>query len=95
MARIKWRLEAVQDIDRLRAFLFSKDPKAAQQAMHVIYNVANLLKNTPEIGRPMLDNTKRRELIVPYGAGAYVVRYFFENDNVYVLRIWHSRENRY
>lgn len=94
MARVKWRLEAVQDIDRLRDFLYSKDTKSAQQAIHVIYNAAKRLENSPEIGRPMLDDTKRRELIIPFGAGAYIVRYVFENDNVYVLRIWHNRENR-
>ena len=94
MARIKWRLEAVQDIDRLRAFLYSKDPKAAQQAIHVIYNAAKYLENTPEIGKPIPDETKRRELTIPFGASAYIIRYVFENDNVYVLRVWHSRENR-
>lgn len=94
MARLKWRLEAVRDIDRLRVFLHSKDPKAAQQAAYVIYNTAKQLESSPEIGRPMLDETKRRELIIPFGAGAYIMRYVFENDNVYVLRIWHNREKR-
>ncbi len=94
MAIIKWRLEAVQDIDRLRDFLYSKDLKAAQQAIHIIYNAAKRLENSPEIGKPMQDDTKRRELIIPFGAGAYIIRYVFENDSFYVLRIWHNRENR-
>jgi len=94
MAKVEWRLEAVRDIDRFRAFLHSKDPKASQQVAYVIYNSAKRLESSPEIGRPMLDDTKRRELIIPFGAGAYVMRYVFENDNVYVLRIWHNREKR-
>ena len=94
MARIRWRLEAVQDIDRLRAYLYSKDSKAVQQCAYVIHNAAKRLENTPEIGRPILDDTKRRELNISFGAVAYIIRYVFENNNVYVLRIWHNRENR-
>ena len=94
MARIKWRLDAVQDIDRLREFLFAKDPSAAQQAAYVIYHAVKRLEDRPEIGRPLSDGTKRREIIIPFGASAYILRYVFENDNVFVLRIWHSRENK-
>ncbi len=94
MAKIQWRLEAVKDIDRLRDFLYSKDTKAATTAMNVIYSAISRLETVPQIGRPMQDETKRRELIVPFGAGAYVIRYVLENNNVYILRLWHNRENR-
>lgn len=94
MATIQWRLEAVRDIDRLRDFLYSKDTKAATTAMSVIYSAVSRLESTPQIGRPMQDGTKRRELIVPLGAGAYVIRYVLENKNVYILRLWHNRESK-
>jgi plasmid stabilization system protein ParE len=94
MARVAWRLEAVQDIDRLRAFLYPKDPHAAQQAAYVIFNGAKHLESSPEMGRPLPDNTKRRELVIPFGASAYILRYIFDNGTVFVLRVWHSRENR-
>ena len=37
-----------------------------------------------------------RELIVPFGRSAYVVRYFRSArfDAVTILRIWHGREDR-
>ena len=35
-----------------------------------------------------------RELIVPFGSGAYVVRYRVDRDEVVVARIFHGREDR-
>jgi plasmid stabilization system protein ParE len=38
----------------------------------------------------------RRELIVPFGSGAYVLRYRLDTatDTVIIIRVWHSRELR-
>ncbi len=42
----------------------------------------------------MDDETKRRELFVPFGAGAYVLRYRIHDDTIVVILAWHSREER-
>ena len=43
----------------------------------------------------MDDDTGRRELVVSFGAGAYVLRYMRdENDTVVLIRVWHSKEKR-
>ncbi len=43
----------------------------------------------------MDDDTGRREWVVPFGAGAFVLRYMRdENDTVVIIRVWHSKENR-
>jgi plasmid stabilization system protein ParE len=42
----------------------------------------------------MDDDTGRRELFIPFGAGAYVLRYRIDRDTVIVIRVWHSREAR-
>jgi len=43
----------------------------------------------------MSDNTGRRELFMPFGAGAYVLRYMLENnDTVVIIRVWHTKEDR-
>ncbi len=42
----------------------------------------------------MNDGTGRRELFIPFGPGAYVLRYIFDQDIVVIIRAWHSRENR-
>jgi hypothetical protein len=44
------------------------------------------------VGRPVGDDTERRELVVPFGAGAYVLRYRIQDETVVITRVWHSRE---
>lgn len=53
-----------------------------------------MLMDFPENGRPMGDKSKRPELYIPFGAGAYVIRYRIYRDTVFIIRIWHSREVR-
>lgn len=95
MPTVKWLPEALTDINRLYSFLKDKDADAAANAARCILEGATLLKSSPRIGRPMPDETGRRELFVAFGAGAYVLRYMLEDKNTpVVIRVWHSRENR-
>jgi plasmid stabilization system protein ParE len=92
--RIFWLPEALADLERVYDFLIEKDPAAAERAVRTIESGADRLAEFPEIGRPMGDDTGRRELFVPLGAGAYVLRYRLYHDTVFVIRVWHSREER-
>ena len=43
----------------------------------------------------MNDETGRRELVLSFGVGAFVLRYMWDkSDTVVIIRVWHSRENR-
>ena len=54
-----------------------------------------MLKKMPLAGRLIDDNSERRDLVRPFGAGAYVLRYRIDAEgNVFILRVWHSREDR-
>jgi plasmid stabilization system protein ParE len=55
--------------------------------------VAGLLRKTPEMGRKV-EGTDRREVLAPFGGGAYVLRYRVDADAVVIVRVWHSREER-
>jgi plasmid stabilization system protein ParE len=35
-----------------------------------------------------------RELIVPFGSSAYIIRYVVRDDDVFVVRIFHGKERR-
>ncbi|WP_076791457.1 type II toxin-antitoxin system RelE/ParE family toxin [Chlorobium sp. KB01] len=95
MPQIKWLPEALADIERLHAFLYEKNPGAAARAAQAILDGAGLLKSIPDIGHPKNDDTGRRELVVSFGAGAFVLRYMRErNDTAVIIRVWHSKENR-
>ena len=94
MSEITWLPEAIEDLHRLRHFLTDKNPNAALRAGQTILDAVNRLSQFPQIGRPMNDETPRRELVIAFGSGAYVLRYLFEDDTVFIVRVWHSKENR-
>ena len=92
--RLIWLPEAATDIARLRRFIQPHNPKAARRAAQCIKAAANQLIEFPEIGKPLQDGTERRELYAPFGNGAYVLRYQLKGEDVVILRVWHSREDR-
>lgn len=95
MPQIEWLPESLSDIERLYTFLRNKNVKAARRAVKAILEGANLLNSSPGIGRAMPDDTGRRELFIPFGAGAYVLRYMQKNPElIIIIRVWHSREYR-
>lgn len=91
---VRWLPPALDDIRRLYEFLVEKDPAAAARAVRAIRLGSIRLVDTPEIGRPLADGTGRRELLIPFGAGAYVLRYRVHDEAVVVIRVWHSHEAR-
>jgi plasmid stabilization system protein ParE len=87
--------EAAVDLDRLRAFLSDKNPAAAARAIAVLTAAVQSLETFPERGRPS-STPNVRDLIVPFGRSAYLVRYAYSAPvkEVVLLRIWHGREAR-
>jgi len=65
----------------------------ADRAGDVIVAAVRSLAEFSERGRPGSE-PDLRELIVPFGRGAYVVQYRVEADRVVVARIFHGREDR-
>ena len=95
MPQIKWLPEALADVERLHAFFYEKSPVAAARAAKTILDGAGLLQSIPDIGRPMGDDTGRRELVASFASGAFVLRYMRDNnDTIVIIRVWHSKENR-
>jgi plasmid stabilization system protein ParE len=94
-AQLNWLPEALEDVGRLYEFLRDKDKQAADECILTVLDRTKLLKGSPRLGRPMPDETGRRELFIAFGAGAYVIRYRLEDtETVTIIRVWHSRESR-
>ena len=82
---------AINDLVRLRDFIAQHNPGAAQRIAQRLLGVINKLIGTPQIGRPVPDLPGEiREMIF----GKYVVRYDVRQQSLYILRIWHGREDR-
>lgn len=86
--------EAIGDIERLREFLDEVSPSAAIRATDRILSAIRSLDRFPGRGRPA-SVEGLRELVVPFGGAAYLVRYFHDEPagRIVVIRIWHGREN--
>ena len=82
---------AVHDLVRLREFIAKHNPDAAQRVSRRLRGAIKGLVNNPQIGRPVPDLPGEiRELIF----GKYVARYEVRTNSLYVLRIWHGKEDR-
>jgi plasmid stabilization system protein ParE len=82
---------AVPDLVRLREFIATHDPTAAVRVATRLRAAISRLTDNPQIGRPVEDLPGEiRELIF----GKYVIRYQVRQTTVYILRIWHGREDR-
>ena len=92
--RVVWLPEARDDVRRLYDFLIEKDARAAERAVRTIRLGATRLREIPNIGRRIEDESGRRELFLPFGVGAYVLRYRVEGELIVIVRVWHSREAR-
>lgn len=89
-----WLPEAKEDIARLHEFLKNKSPDAATRMIDLLLDGADKLIEFPEIGMPLGDELKRRELYLAFGVSAYVLRYVLTEKNIVIVRVWHSREKR-
>jgi plasmid stabilization system protein ParE len=82
---------AVHDLVRLRDFIAQHSPEAAQRIAQRLRGAIQGLVNTPQIGRPVTGMPGEiRELIF----GNYVVCYEVKQQYLYILRIWHGKEDR-
>jgi len=86
---------AIADVARLRDFLIGNNERAARRAVVLIDDAMKLLADFPHRGRPS-GIPGVRELIVPFGKSAYVLRYahYPDRDEIVILRVWHGREER-
>ncbi len=90
--RLQWTRKAVSDLARLHEFLASAHPSAAARVTQSLGSApANLLQH-PCLGEKLAEFDPRevRRILV----GSYEIRYEIQGSEIYVLRIWHTREKR-
>lgn len=92
-SEIVWLPGASRDVDRLRSFIKSANPRAAQRAAKRIVEGVNILQENPEAGVPVEGIIEYRDLMVDFGAGEYIIRYRRETlSRVVIVRIRHNKE---
>ena len=89
---IKWTSKALSDLVRLYEFLAPVDAQAAAQTVNSLAAAPQSLLRHPRIGEKLEEFEPRevRRILV----GRYEMRYEIQASVIYVLRLWHTRENR-
>ncbi|HEX7048105.1 MAG TPA: type II toxin-antitoxin system RelE/ParE family toxin [Gammaproteobacteria bacterium] len=87
-----WSPESLGDLDRLYAFLAAVNPVVAGKAVRELVMAAEVLREHPRMGEQLsrYDPREVRRLIV----SRYELRYEVVGENLYILRLWNTRETR-
>ncbi len=89
---LKWTSKAYSDLVRLHEFLGSADPRAALWVVRQLVAGAKRIPAHLRLGvrMPEFDPREVRKVLV----GDYEIRYEVTEIGVFILRIFHTREDR-
>lgn len=90
--KIRWSSRASTDLVRLHEHLSLVAPEAAARAIQQLAHAPDRLLNYPRIGEKLAAYAPRevRRIIL----GHYEMRYEIAGGTIFILRVWHCRENR-
>jgi plasmid stabilization system protein ParE len=89
---LKWTSKALSDLVRLYDFLAPVNKTAAARIVQSLTAAPASLVANPRIGERLeeFDPREVRRILV----GHYEMRYELQEFTIYVLRLWHTREDR-
>lgn len=90
--KISWTASAAADLVRLHDFLAPVAPEAAARVVQQLAHAPDRLRDFPRLGE-RLDAYLPRE-VRRITVGHYELRYEIAGAEIFILRLWHSRENR-
>ena len=90
--QLKWTSKALSDLVRLYEFLALVNQAAAARTVQQLTAATTALQLNPRIGEVLEEFQPRevRRILV----GHYEMRYEIQDSIFYVLRLWHTREDR-
>lgn len=89
---LKWTVSADRDLVRIHAFLAPVNSLAAAKVIKQLIAGAEQLLTCPQLGVSLEEFAPRdvRRVMV----GDYELRYEVTEKLIYILRLWHAREDR-
>lgn len=89
---LKWTSKALSDLVRLYEFLTPVNQQAAAHTVQALTKVSGKLLMNPRLGEQLFEFESRevRRIIVNH----YEMRYEMQGSTIYILRLWHTREDR-
>jgi len=88
--KLRWTHLAIEDMNNIKRTISEDNPSAAENVIKTIRNKIERLKDFPTSGRvvPEFQSPALREVIVP----PYRVVYRVVSSEIYILRVWHSKQ---
>ncbi len=90
--KVRYSPESIDDLQRVLEFVELKNSFAARRIAVNLQEGVDKLKLFPKIGLPVLTASDPEQIRDIY-IGKYTVRYLIVDEIIYVLRIWHNKEN--
>lgn len=87
MARVVWLGEAIDQLDRIVAYVRVFDPRAADRLGNRLVSAAGTLTDFPNRGRPTSGGKRELPTVPPY-----IIRYRVEGEIVLILGIRHGAQ---
>ncbi len=89
---LKWSGTAMSDLARLYEFLAAVNQPAAARTLQQLTAAPTQLLTNPRIGERLEEFAPRdvRRILV----GHYEIRYEISDSTIYLLCLWHTREDR-
>ncbi len=91
--KLLYSYEAIGDIIRLREFIESKNPQTAQKVAEAKRKGISQLKTFPYLGVEV-ELAPEPEMIRDLIIGNYIARYLVHGKQIFILRVWHHKEER-
>ena len=90
--KLVWTNKGLSDLARLYEFLASVNKRAAVRTVQSLTATPDSLLANPRIGERLEEFEPRevRRILI----GNYEMRYEIQEHTIFVLRLWHTRENR-
>ena len=90
--KVRWTRRAASDLTRLHEFLRPVAPDAAARVVLQLTRAPDRLVVYPRLGVKIesYDAREVRRLIV----GDYELRYEIDAGTIFIVRLWHCRENK-
>ena len=73
-------------------WLQERSPKAGRKAVDRIFATISLLQDFPHLGQALTESVREKQ--VRFGRDGFVIRYEVRPDEVFVERIFHTRQDR-
>ncbi len=92
LMELKWTSKALSDLARLYDFLVLASKPAAARTVQSLTQATVILLTHPRMGEQLFQFEPRE--VRRIFAGEYEIHYELNGQTIYVLRLWHTRENR-